>query len=83
MDEKRTKRGLSRTVGASTTHFAAIPWLLKDSDLVTTIPALAARAIVGMVPTLSGEPCPPALRDRPIQQTGEALTDSTTVFDGA
>ncbi|MFP1881431.1 LysR substrate-binding domain-containing protein [Lonsdalea quercina] len=95
MDEKLTELGLSRTVGASTTHFAAIPWLLKDSDLVTTIPAHAARAIAGMVPTLRCVPCPlampsyaieigcrqPALRDRPIQRVREALTESTTVFD--
>ncbi|MFP1752096.1 hypothetical protein ACLECX_05325 [Lonsdalea quercina] len=95
MDEKLTELGLARTVGASTTHFAAIPWLLKDSNLVTTIPAHAAKAIAAMVPMLRCLPCPlampnyaieigcrqPALRDRPIQRVREALTELTTVFD--
>lgn len=97
MDEKLTELGLARTVGASTTHFAAIPWLLKDSDLVTTIPAHAAKAIAERVPTLRYVPCPltmpnyaielgcrqPALRDRPILRVREALTELTTAFDWA
>lgn len=58
--------GLSRRVCASTTHFAALPFLLKGSQAVATIPAHAAASIA----TLSGLallPCPLALPRYPVE----------------
>ena len=65
-DEGLAALGLSRRVCASTTHFAALPHLLKGSQAVATIPAHAARSIA----TLSGLallPCPLALPRYPIE----------------
>jgi len=65
-DEGLAALGLSRRVCASTTHFAALPWLLKGSQAVATIPAHAAESIA----TLSGLallPCPLKLPRYPIE----------------
>ncbi|WP_395064885.1 LysR family transcriptional regulator [Paraburkholderia silvatlantica] len=45
VDEGLAARGLKRNVVASTTHFAALPFLLKDTRSVATIPRHAAEAI--------------------------------------
>ena len=65
-DEGLAALGLSRRVCASTTHFAALPHLLKGSGAVATIPSHAAQAIA----ELSGLvllPCPLALPRYPIE----------------
>jgi DNA-binding transcriptional LysR family regulator len=65
-DEGLAALGLSRRVCASTTHFAALPHLLKGSQAVATIPAHAAQSIA----TLSGLallPCPLDLPRYPIE----------------
>ena len=45
VDEGLAARGLTRKVCASTTHFAALPYLLKGTDAIATIPGHAAQAI--------------------------------------
>ncbi|WP_322028514.1 LysR family transcriptional regulator [Paraburkholderia sp. J76] len=45
VDEGLAARGLRRDVVASTTHFAALPFLLKGTRSVATIPRHAAEAI--------------------------------------
>lgn len=57
VDEKLSARSMSRKVIASTTHFAALPWLIKESNAIATVPAHAAKAlaeITGLVVV----PCP-------------------------
>lgn len=65
-DEGLAAQGLSRHVGASTTHFAALPFLLKGSQAVATIPAHAAQAIARMT-GLTVLPCPLALPRYPVE----------------
>ena len=65
-DEGLAALGLSRRVCAATTHFAALPFLLKGSQAVATIPTHAAQSIAA----LSGLmllPCPLALPRYPIE----------------
>jgi DNA-binding transcriptional LysR family regulator len=65
-DEGLAAQGLSRHVGASTTHFAALPFLLKGSQAVATIPGHAAQAIAQMT-GLKVLPCPLALPRYPVE----------------
>ncbi len=65
-DEGLATLGLSRQVCASTTHFAALPFLLKGSQAVATIPAHAARRIAEFT-GLRVLPCPLALPRYPIE----------------
>ncbi|WP_072459226.1 LysR family transcriptional regulator [Pseudomonas sp. NFACC49-2] len=65
-DEGLAGLGLSRRVCASTTHFAALPFLLRGSQAVATIPAHAARAIASLS-GLALLPCPLALPRYPIE----------------
>lgn len=65
-DEGLAALGLSRRVCASTTHFAALPHLLKGSAAVATIPTHAAQAIAAMS-GLTLLPCPLALPRYPIE----------------
>jgi DNA-binding transcriptional LysR family regulator len=65
-DEGLAGLGLSRKVCASTTHFAALPFLLKGSRAVATIPEHAARAIAAFG-SLALLPCPLALPRYPIE----------------
>jgi len=65
-DEGLANLGLSRQVCASTTHFAALPFLLKGSQAVATIPAHAARRIAEFT-GLRLLPCPLALPRYPIE----------------
>lgn len=51
---------------ASTTHFAALPYLLKGSQAVATIPAHAAQSIAALS-GLALLPCPLALPRYPIE----------------
>ena len=65
-DEGLAAQGLSRHVGASTTHFAALPFLLKGSQAVATIPGHAAQAIARMS-GLTVLPCPLTLPRYPVE----------------
>ncbi|MDU9021873.1 LysR substrate-binding domain-containing protein [Pseudomonas corrugata] len=65
-DEGLAGLGLSRRVCASTTHFAALPFLLKGSRAVATIPEHAARSIAALC-DLALLPCPLALPRYPIE----------------
>lgn len=65
-DEGLAAQGLSRQVCASTSHFAALPFLLKGSQAVATIPGHAAQAIAEMT-GLRVLPCPLALPRYPVE----------------
>ncbi len=65
-DEGLAAQGLSRQVRASTSHFAALPFLLKGSTAVATIPGHAAQAIAHMT-GLRVLPCPLALPVYPVE----------------
>ncbi|MCK6190787.1 LysR family transcriptional regulator [Pseudomonas sp. EYE_354] len=65
-DEGLAALGLSRQVCASTSHFAALPFLLKGSQAVATIPGHAAQAIAEMT-GLRVLPCPLALPRYPVE----------------
>jgi len=65
-DEGLAALGLGRRVCASTTHFAGLPYLLKGSHAVATIPAHAAESIAALS-GLALLPCPLALPRYPIE----------------
>jgi len=65
-DEGLAAVGLSRRFCASTTHFAALPFLLKGSQAVATIPAHAAANIAALS-GLALLPCPLALPRYPVE----------------
>ncbi|MDE1532003.1 LysR substrate-binding domain-containing protein [Pseudomonas carnis] len=65
-DEGLAAHGLRRHVCASTSHFAALPYLLKGSTAVATIPGHAAHAIAQMT-GLRVLPCPLALPHYPME----------------
>lgn len=65
-DEGLAALGMSRHVCASTSHFAALPYLLKGSQAVATIPAHAARGIAALS-GLALLPCPLDLPRYPIE----------------
>ncbi|KHN59583.1 LysR family transcriptional regulator [Dickeya fangzhongdai] len=67
VDEQLAEQGLSRRIAASTTHFAAIPWLLQDDTLLATLPAHAAQAIAARAPHLRCLPCPLSMPDYAIE----------------
>ncbi|TFF35584.1 LysR family transcriptional regulator [Pseudomonas sp. RIT623] len=45
VDEGLNAAGYKRRIRASTSHFAAVPFLLVDTDLITTVPTHAALAL--------------------------------------
>lgn len=57
VDEGLRAAGLRRTIPGSTSHFAAVPFLLAGSDMIATLPAHAARAIERISP-LRAFACP-------------------------
>ncbi|MFJ3077274.1 LysR family transcriptional regulator [Pseudomonas sp. NPDC087029] len=57
VDEGLNAVGYKRRIHASTSHFAAVPFLLMGSKLITTVPTHAARAME-RVSTLQTFPCP-------------------------
>lgn len=65
-DEGLAAQGLSCQVCASTSHFAALPFLLKGSHAVATIPGHAAQAIADMT-GLRVLRCPLALPRYPVE----------------
>ncbi|OWV30305.1 LysR family transcriptional regulator [Halomonas campaniensis] len=66
VDEALAERELSRRIVAATTHFAALPYLLKGTSAIATIPSHAAAAIAALT-GLQVLPCPLALRTFPIE----------------
>jgi DNA-binding transcriptional LysR family regulator len=66
VDEALAALGHKRRVAASTTHFAALPYLLAGSDAVATIPAHAARAIARAT-SLRALACPVELPHYPVE----------------
>jgi DNA-binding transcriptional LysR family regulator len=66
VDEALGNLGLSRRVSASTTHFAALPFLLKGTQSLATIPGHAARAVADIA-GLALLPCPLPLPRYPIE----------------
>ncbi|MEK7988883.1 LysR substrate-binding domain-containing protein, partial [Burkholderia contaminans] len=66
VDEALATLGHKRRVAASTTHFAALPYLLAGSDAIATIPAHAARAIAQSTP-LRALACPVDLPHYPVE----------------
>ncbi|MBN3857456.1 LysR family transcriptional regulator [Paraburkholderia sp. Ac-20340] len=66
VDEALAAQGLKRTVIASTTHFAGLPYLLKGTQAVATIPRHAASAIAALTGLRLVE-CPLALPGYPIE----------------
>lgn len=66
VDEGLALSGLKRRVVASTTHFAALPYLLKGTAAIATVPDHAAQAIARLC-GLQVLPCPIALRRYPIE----------------
>jgi LysR family transcriptional activator of mexEF-oprN operon len=65
-DEGLAAHGLRRQVCASTSHFAALAFLLKGSMAVATIPGHAAEAIARLT-GLRVLPCPLALPRYPVE----------------
>ena len=57
VDEGLNAAGYKRSIRASTSHFAAVPFLLVGSQLITTVPTHAAHAMQ-RVSTLQTFPCP-------------------------
>lgn len=66
VDEGLALLGLKRRVVASTTHFAAVPYLLKGTRAIATVPEHAAQAIAQLC-GLQVLPCPLALRRYPVE----------------
>lgn len=56
-DDVLAEHGLKRRVCASTSHFSALPFLLRGSPAVATIPGHAARAMCEIGP-FAASPCP-------------------------
>lgn len=73
VDEALAAQGLRRRVAASTTHFAALPWLLRGTSCVSTIPAHAAEAIAAAA-GLRALPCPLALPRYPVELGWRTVT---------
>ncbi|MFZ6049262.1 LysR family transcriptional regulator [Pseudomonas sp. CR3202] len=66
VDEALAALGLTRRVSVSTTHFAALPYLLRGTGAVATIPGHAAEEIA-RVTGLVALPCPLPLPHYPIE----------------
>ncbi|EXU77399.1 LysR family transcriptional regulator [Erwinia mallotivora] len=60
VDEKLAELALTRHVIASTTHFAALPWMIGETDAIATLPAHAAEALAEKT-ALTVVDCPLAL----------------------
>lgn len=73
VDEALAAQDLQRRVRVSTTHFAALPWLLRGTQAVATIPAHAAQAIAE-VTGLIALPCPLALPRYPVELGWRSVT---------
>ena len=67
VDEALAEQGLKRRVGAATTHFAALPYLLTGSTAIATLPLHAAQAITAISHGLRLVACPLPLRRYPVE----------------
>lgn len=56
-DDVLAEHGLRRQVRGATTHFSALPFLLRGTNAIATIPAHAARALVDLG-LFAASPCP-------------------------
>jgi LysR family transcriptional activator of mexEF-oprN operon len=56
-DDVLSEHGLRRRVRTASTHFSALPFLLRGTEAISTIPAHAARAIAKLGP-FGISPCP-------------------------
>lgn len=68
VDEVLAELDLKRTVEAAATHFSAVPYLLKGSRSIVTLPSHAAQAMAQMF-DLQLFHCPVALPEYPIELT--------------
>ena len=77
VDEVLHGLGLARRVQASTTHFAALAFLLRGSDSISTLPAHAARGLAAAT-GLRMLPCPLAMPGYAIEMgwRADALRDA-------
>lgn len=66
VDEHLTKLNKNRHIFASTSHFAAIPWILKQKGTICTLPTHAARKISEIVPNLILAKCPISIPTYPM-----------------
>lgn len=66
VDEHLTKLDKTRQIFASTSHFAAIPWLLHRKGTICTLPTHAARKISETVPALIFAKCPISIPTYPM-----------------
>lgn len=66
VDETLASMGMTRQICASTSHFAALPYLLKGTEALATLPEHAARAIARMT-GLSLLQCPLSMPCYPIE----------------
>lgn len=57
VDDVLAEHGLRRRIRAATTHFSALPFLLRGTDAVATIPNHAARAVCDLG-AFAVSPCP-------------------------
>lgn len=79
VDEALAERGLSRRVVAATTHFAALPYLLRATSAIATIPSHAAAAIAALT-GLQVLPCPLPLHTFPIELGWRTADGNDTVI---
>jgi DNA-binding transcriptional LysR family regulator len=66
VDEALAAMGEKRRVAASTSHFAACPYLLAGTDWIATLPTHAAKVLAARH-GLHLSPCPISLRTYPIE----------------
>ncbi|WP_259782197.1 LysR family transcriptional regulator [Aestuariispira ectoiniformans] len=60
IDDILAEQGLQRRIGSATSHYAALPFLLRGSEAIATLPAHAARALA-QASSLDTCHCPLAL----------------------
>lgn len=81
VDEILSDMNMSRTVAVSTTHFAAIPWLMQSPQLIATLPKHAALAIAQRCWDLSCIPCPIVLPEYSIELSVRTTAQHDSAID--
>ena len=66
VDEVLGRRGYKRFIRVSTSHFAAVPYFLKGTDSIITMPRHAAKSIAEITP-LEFHECPIAYPVYPVE----------------
>ncbi len=74
VDDALAPLGLSRTIAVATPHFAAVPFLLKEARLISTLPERPARLFAGRF-GLATSPVPVVLPDLDISMLWHASYD--------